>query len=122
MLKVHAKKLGNVAILCLEGQIVNGETATLRRAVDSQSNVSAVVLDLGRVSIIDAGGLGALLELRSQSESRGVRLKLMNVTRLVRRVLEVTCLDSIFEITSGAEVLPVLNGRQGPVAQFAACA
>jgi anti-anti-sigma factor len=121
MLKVHAKKLGNVAILCLEGQIVTGETATLRRAVDSQSNVSAVVLDLRRVSIIDAGGLGALLELRSQSESRGVRLKLRNVTKLVGRVLAVTCLDSVFEVTSGEEVLPVMNGQQGSVAQFAAC-
>jgi anti-anti-sigma factor len=121
MLKVHAKKLGNVAILCLEGQIVTGETATLRRAVDSQPNVSAVVLDLRRVSIIDAGGLGALLELRSQSESRGVRLKLRNVTKLVGRVLAVTCLDSVFEVTSGEEVLPVMNGQQGSVAQFAAC-
>jgi anti-anti-sigma factor len=122
MLKVHAKKLGSVAILCLEGQVVTGQTATLRRAVDSQSNVSAVVLDLSRVSIIDAGGLGVFLELRSQSESRGVRFKLMNVAKLVRRVLEITCLDSVFEITTGEEVLPVLNGQQWSVAQFAACA
>ena len=46
MLKVHAKNLGTVAILCLQGRIVNGETATLRDAVRSQSQVSAVVLDL----------------------------------------------------------------------------
>ncbi len=29
MLKVHAKNLGTVAILCLQGRMVRGETAAL---------------------------------------------------------------------------------------------
>ena len=33
MLKIHAKKLDSVEVLCLEGQIVNGDTETLRSAV-----------------------------------------------------------------------------------------
>ena len=37
MLKVHAKNLGTVAVLCLQGRIVNGETETLRNAVHSLS-------------------------------------------------------------------------------------
>ena len=123
MLKVHAKNLGSVAVLCLRGRIVNGETATLREAVNSQLNVNAVVLDLARVSTIDAAGLGVMLELRDQAESKGVRFQLMNVTTLVRRVLEVTRLDSVFEITSGREELAVTaQGPQISAAQFAACA
>jgi anti-sigma B factor antagonist len=124
MLKVHAKNWGNVAVLCLRGRIVNGETAPLRDAVSSQSNVNAIVLDLARVSTIDAGGLGVLLELRQQAESRGVRFKLMNVTKLVRRVLEITRLASVFEITSEKEMM-LAAGSRGPqtsAAQFVACA
>ena len=122
MLKVHARKFGEVAILCLQGRIVNGETATLRRAVILQPNGGMVVLDLARVSTIDAGGLGVLLELRQQTESGGGRLKLMNVTRLVRRVLEITRLDSVFEITSARELFPVaVPGRSASTAQFATC-
>src|ERR1700720_3518549 len=99
MLEVHAKNLGNVAVLCLQGQIVIGETEVLREAVHSLSEVSAVILDLGRITAVDAGGLGVLLELREQTESKGVRFELMNVTKWVSRVLELTRLDSVFQIT-----------------------
>ncbi len=67
MLKVHVKKSGNVAILCLQGRIVRGETAVLRNAVNSQTEVSAVVLDLGRVNTIDAHGLSVMLQLREEA-------------------------------------------------------
>ena len=122
MLKVHAKNLGSVAVLCLRGRIVNGETEALREAVNSQLNVSAVVLDLARVSTIDAAGLGVMLELREQTESKGVSFKLINVTRLVRRVLEITRLDAVFVITSEAKELSAISqGPQALVAKFAAC-
>ena len=123
MLKVHARNLGNVAVLCLQGQIVNGETETLRNAVYSQSEVSAVILDLARVSVVDAGGLGLMLELRAQTQSGGIGFKLMNVTKLVSRVLEVTRLDSVFEITSGVEFFSAVpRSRGASVAALAPCA
>ena len=50
MLKVYDKKLGELAVLCVEGRIVRGETAWLDSAVASQSDVSAVVIDLTHVS------------------------------------------------------------------------
>ena len=100
MLRVHAKNLGTVAVLCLQGRIVKGETEILRNALHSVSEVSAVILDLARVTTVDAGGLGVMLELREQAESKGIRFELMNVTKLVSRVLEITRLDSVFEVTS----------------------
>ena len=122
MLRVYAKKLGTVAIVCLQGRIVNGETAALRDAVDSQSNVSAVVLDLGRVSTIDAAGLGVLLELRERTQLRGIDFKLMNMTKLVSRVLEITRLNSVFEITSGAEILLTVSLSMPASLELASCA
>ena len=123
MLKVHARNLGTVAILCLQGRIVRGETEALRNAVDSQSGVSAVVLDLARVTTVDAGGLGVMLELREQTQSRGMDFKLMNVTKLVSVVLEITCLNSVFEVTSGAELVAAGSfGRPASVAELAPCA
>src|SRR5690348_7530748 len=101
MLKVHVKNLGNIAILCLHGRIVRGETGSLQKAVDSQAQAGALVLDLARVSAIDAGGLGVILELREQTQAKGIAFKLINVTRVVSRILEITRLNSVFEITSG---------------------
>jgi anti-anti-sigma factor len=125
MLKVHAKNLGTVAVLCLQGRIVNGETKILREAVHSVSDAGAVILDLARVSKVDAGGLGVMLELREQAESKGIRFELMNTTKWVNRVLEVTHLDSVFQITSGVEFSPAVSrGRRAPAlaAALASCA
>jgi anti-anti-sigma factor len=123
MLKVHARNLGNVAFLCMQGQIVNSETDVLRHAVGSQSDIGTVVLDLAQVSIVDAGGLGVMLELREQVQSKGIGFKLMNVSELVGRVLKITRLDSVFEITSGVEFFPAISRRRpASVAQLASCA
>ena len=131
MLKVHTRNLGNVAFLCMQGQIVTGETETLRKAVhlqseaqsDAQSGVSTVVLDLTQVSTIDAGGLGVMLELRTLVQSKGIGFKLMNVSKPVGRVLEVTRLDSVFEVTSGVELFPAVSRRQPASAmKWASCA
>ncbi len=123
MLKVHARNLGNVAFLCMQGQIVNGETETLRKAVYSQSDVSTVVLDLAQVSTVDAGGLGVMLELREQVQAKGISFKIMNVSKLVGQVLEVTRLDSVFEVTSGVEFFPAVSRRRSAsVMKLATCA
>jgi len=123
MLKVHAKNLGTVAVLCLQGRIVKGETEMLRKALHSLSEVSAVILDLARVTTVDAGGLGVMLELREQAESKGIRFELMNVSKLVSKVLAVTRLDSVFEVTSGVEFFPELSRRRpASVMGLASCA
>lgn len=111
MLKVQAKKLGTIAVLSLHGQIVNGETEILRNAVQSVSGVDVIRLDLARVTTVDAGGLGVLLALREQAESKGIRLELTNITRQIRKVFEITRLDTVFRITSGVERFPGVRRR-----------
>ena len=124
MLKIHTRNFETVTVLCLEGRIVHGETRTLRDAVQAESRSSVIVLDLGRVDTIDARGLGVMLELRRQTESRGVRFRLMNVNRFVRRVLEITRLDSVFEIIPKAEPSPATSPRTRSVSrmELAPCA
>ena len=123
MLKVHAKNLGTVAVLCLQGQIVNGQTEILHNAVHSLSEVSALILDLARVTRVDAGGLGVMLALREQVESKGIRFELMNVNKRVSMVLKLTRLDSVFQITSAVEHFPTVSrSQQTPVAALASCA
>jgi anti-anti-sigma factor len=123
MLKVHTRNSGNVAIMCLQGRIVNGEAEILRSTVRSLSNVSAVILDLARVTTVDAGGLGVMLELRELAESKGIRFELMNVTSPVSRVLELTRLDSVFRITSGVEFFPAVSrSHRASMGALASCA
>jgi anti-anti-sigma factor len=123
MLEVHTKQLGTVAVLCLQGQIVKGETESLCTAVQSLSRVRAVILDFARVTTVDAGGLGAMLELRAQAESKRIRFALMNISQNVGLVLAITRLDSVFEITSGVEFFPAVpRRRRASAAVLAPCA
>jgi anti-anti-sigma factor len=116
MLNVQTKRLGSVAVLSLQGQIVNGETEILRNAVlslsESPFGISAIKLDLARVTTVDAGGLGVMLTLREQAESKEIRFELMNVNQRIGMVLALTHLDSVFQITSGVEFFPAVSRNQ----------
>lgn len=111
-MKVHVHKLGNISILRLQGRIVIGETDILSNAVGSQGNASAIVLDLARVSRVDARGLGVLLRLREQAESKGIEFRIMNVTKLVQQVLKITKLNTVFEVTSERELASLTTSVQ----------
>lgn len=123
MLIVHTKNFGTVAVLSLQGQIVNGQTELLRNAVQSLSEVTAIKLDLARVTTVDAGGLGVMLALREQAESKGIRFELMYVNKRIGMVLELTRLNSVFQITPEVEFFPSVS-RSGrvPMARLASCA
>ena len=105
MLKVHAKKLNAVEILSLEGQIINGDTETLSSAVQSASDAGDIILDLANVTVIDAHGLGVLLQLREHTLANGTHFKLMNMSERLASVFEITRLNTVFEINSGREWL-----------------
>ena len=126
MLKVNAEKSGYVTVLHFHGRIVNGlATAALREAVFAQTDAHSVVLDFAQVDLIDAGGLSALLELRKWTHSKGIEFRLMNITRFVQQVLQITRLDSVFEISTHegalsavAGVRPSTIGQKPPVVCF----
>lgn len=118
MLKITARNLGAVAVLSLQGQIVTGEMEGLRNVMESLPQVSMVILDLESVTQVDAGGLGLLLALREQTKSKGIRFELMNVTKWVFKVFELTRLNTVFEITTAVELFPTVSRRRhasGPV-------
>jgi anti-anti-sigma factor len=65
-----------------------------------------LVLDLARVDSIDAGGLGVLLGLRQWARSGSRMFKLMNVTKTVEEILELTHLQHGFEFCTVRDLLP----------------
>ena len=109
MLKVHAKKLDAVQILCLEGQIINGDTEMLRWAMQFAGDASGIILDLSNVSIVDAHGLGVLLQLREQTLAKGIHFQLSNVNKPLYRIFEITRLNTVFDINSGVGLFPQIR-------------
>ena len=103
MLKVHAKKSDDITVHYLEGSIINGETEVLRDAVQSASDIT---LNLSKVTIVDAHGLGVLLELREQALAKGAHFELINVSKRLYRIFEITRLNTVFDISSKVHFLP----------------
>ena len=121
MLKVHTEKCGDLVLVCVEGRIVAGETDALRNAVLARVNSSAIVLDLTHVNTIDAGGLGVMLELREWTESKGIEFRLEHVTHLVRRILEITKLDTVFKISRSDLPDATMPRKRAMIFEMAAC-
>ena len=107
MLNVVVENSGNLAILRCRGKIVEGEeVSTLFDAVISLKNKRVAVLDMTRVSRIDARGLGILVLLKQWARGAGVKLQL-NPSKIVQELLDLTGLHALFEVRSPE------NGQSG---------
>jgi anti-anti-sigma factor len=117
MLDVHAKNSETVTVVSIQGRIVCGETESLRDAVREIANTRAIILDLARVTAVDAHGLGVLLQLREQTQAKAMSFELMNVSKPLSRIFEITRLDSVFRITHGVQFFRrAMLERHAPVA------
>jgi len=122
MLKISIKTFENVATLCLRGPVVVGEVRPLRMMIETLPKIATLLLDLTRVTMIDAAGLGVLLELREKTKVNGTELRLLNPTERVNRVFEITRLNTVFEITA-ISVMSVNRINQAvALRDFARCA
>ncbi len=61
------------------------------------------VIDLGEVDFMDSSGLVSLVQGLKAARQSGCRLVLCNVQAPVRLILELTQLDSVFEIVNTCE-------------------
>src|SRR5260370_36291634 len=105
MLKITVQKLGDIHVLRCHGRIVAGDAGSiLRNALLSQRHIRMLVIDLAQVERIDAAGLGVLLGLRESASSSAITFKLMNATKRVEEILELTHLQSVFEFCSLREL------------------
>jgi anti-sigma B factor antagonist len=110
MLKITVQKLGDTSVVRCHGRIVAGDDGSiLRNAVLSQRHTAMLVIDLAQVERIDAGGLGVLLGLRESTHSRAIMFKLMNATKRIEEILELTHLQRVFEFCSVRELFCLLH-------------
>jgi anti-sigma B factor antagonist len=88
-----------VCVVAASGEV---DLAVADELVDVASaglqSASGLHLDLREVSFIDSTGLGALVTLRNEAARATKPFVLVNVPRAVARLLELTGLQSAFEI------------------------
>ena len=64
----------------------------------SSDGAKKILLDLGNVSFVDSSGLGALIGTYSSVAKAGGDLKLLNLTKKIQDLLQVTRLYVVFDV------------------------
>ena len=109
---INTEQTGDVAVLQCAGRMVRAQALSLLKdAVTSLSRLRLVVLDLSEVEMVDASGLGVLVSLHNWACAKGIQLKLVNPSKLVRQMLELTKLTSVLHTSSVEDVIQIFcNG------------
>jgi anti-anti-sigma factor len=90
--------------LVAPSRLTSDQRLEFRRAALEQLELGArtgsgvVEVDLGATSEIDASGLGVLVLLQKRARERGLTTRLLNASRSIHEMLQLTRLDSLFEI------------------------
>ena len=110
-LHIEIEQTGDVAVLQCEGRIVRAEALGLvKDAVTRLSPLRVLVLDLSGVEMLDARGLGMLVSLHNWACANDIQLKLVNPSKLVRDMLELTGLTSVLHVSSVEDVIEIFCG------------
>jgi len=99
--KLNTRQVGDVSVVDVAGRITLGEGSsalrdTLRDMVSK--NQKKILLNLGEVSYIDSSGIGELVSGFTTVTNSGGQLKLLNLTKRVKDLLQITKLYTVFDV------------------------
>lgn len=99
--KATPRVTGGVTVIDVSGRITLGEgSAALREMVRDLllKGQKRIVLNLGDVNYIDSSGIGELVSGYTTVKNQGGELKLLNLTRKVHDLLQITKLFTVFDV------------------------
>lgn len=99
--KLTTRQVGDVTAIDVSGRITLGEgSAALREALRElvSKGQKKVLLNLGDVSYIDSSGIGELVSGFTTVTNSGGNLKLLNLNKRVKDLLQITKLYTVFEV------------------------
>ena len=100
-MKLNTRQVDGVTILDLSGRITLGEgSVQLRDAVRDllAKGSKLILLNLGDVNYIDSSGIGELVSAYTTVRNQGGELKLLNLTKKVHDLLQITKLYTVFDV------------------------
>ena len=100
-MKANSRQVDAVTVVDLSGRITLGEgSVVLRdtiRDLVSKGRIK-ILLNLGEVTYIDSSGIGELVSAFTTVRNQGGELKLLNLTKKVHDLLQITKLYTVFDI------------------------
>jgi anti-sigma B factor antagonist len=99
--KLTTRQVGDVTVVDAAGRITLGEGASMFR--DTIRDLAAaghkkLLLNLAEISYIDSSGIGELVSAFTSVRNQGGELKLLNLTKKVHDLLQITKLYTVFDV------------------------
>jgi anti-sigma B factor antagonist len=99
--KLTTRQVGEVTVVDAVGRITLGEGASTFR--DNIRDLAAnghkkLLLNLAEISYIDSSGIGELVSGFTTVANQGGTVKLLNLTKRVQDLLQITKLYTVFEV------------------------
>jgi anti-sigma B factor antagonist len=99
--ELNTRQSGDVVVVDVSGRITLGEGSSVvrdeMRALTDNGN-KKVLLNLADVAYIDSSGIGELVAGYTTMANAGGNLKLLNLTKRVKDLLQITKLATVFEV------------------------
>ncbi len=100
-MKASTRQVDGITIVDLSGRITLGEGSVVLR--DSVRDLlgkgeKRILLNLGDVTYIDSSGIGELVSAFTTVRNQGGDLKLLNLTKKVHDLLQITKLYTVFDV------------------------
>ncbi len=99
--KLNTRQVGDVTVIDLSGRITLGEGASALRDVLRDLTAKGnkkILLNLGDVTYIDSSGIGELVSGFTTVTNAGGTVKLLNLTKRVKDLLQITKLYTVFDV------------------------
>jgi anti-sigma B factor antagonist len=100
-MKASTRQVDGVTIVDLSGRITLGEGSVVLRDTIRENigqGHKKILLNLGDVTYIDSSGIGELVSAFTTVRNQGGELKLLNLTKKVHDLLQITKLYTVFDI------------------------
>jgi len=100
-MKANTRQVDGIAIVDLSGRITLGEGSVILR--DTVRDLvgkgnKKILLNLGEVNYIDSSGIGEMVSAFNSVRNQGGELKLLNLTKKVHDLLQITKLYTVFDV------------------------
>ncbi len=105
-MKHQIRDVGDVRVISLSGKITIGSGDVMLRELITKSldeGKDKVLLDLAGVSAIDSSGIGEMVASYTSAKNRGAELKLVNLSKKINDILQVTQLITVFDVFDNEE-------------------
>jgi phosphoserine phosphatase RsbU/P len=101
-MRIKHEKVGDILIITPEGESLDARDASkfkeLVLKLINENNSHEVICDLNQLQFIDSSGLGSMLSVLRELNSRGGDLKLSCMNKPIRTMFELVKMHKIFEI------------------------